>query len=170
MKPWYRRPFVLIAAAAVTLAIAFTLQVSLRPHKKKPKLPHANVAALEPGRFAIVNTDSFRYFVIRPENGDIYAVAVPMLDGVVRMPEGYWWKPYMDCKDFGLGSQNAAITAESRFRCRDANLPAEWEARWQWDIYGRHIPSGDGPKIDNMYAVHTQRDDDDIVIVGLGDN
>ncbi len=162
------KPLAAVGAAACTLALAGILIFALNA-KKEPRrdLPLADVTTLAPGRVMVVDSDSFRYFVIRPLVGDVHVVAAPVDEGKVRLPEVFWWKSSMNCNNFGLDTDNGVITSASRFRCRDANQPAEWQPRWQWDINGRHVPHTDGQRIDNMYRVRVERDGDELTFVGL---
>jgi hypothetical protein len=155
-----------LLAIAGTVALAVVLLFSLRPTQKPRVLPSADISKLAPGTWMSVDSDRLRFFVVRPLAGEPYALAAPIDNGEVLLPEVYWWKPHTRCKDFGLELRNGAVGADSLFRCRDANLPDEWSARWQWDTRGKHLPHPAG-KIDNLYGVRTERDDDELVFVGL---
>ena len=165
--PWYRRPFALTLAVLATLASMGVIQLGLRQEKKPPKLPFADIAALQPGHYLTVDTDSFRYFVIYPPAGDLYVLAAPAQEGAVRMPEGYWWKPKMHCAKFILGAGDGIVTQESQFHCNDADQPADWAPRWRWNARGEHLPSKDSQRVDNLYGVRFERSDGRIVFVGL---
>ena len=159
----------LIACLAVagTVPLLLFLTESLKPHKKPPNLPFANVATLTAGHSITVDTDSLRYFVVHPINGELHVVAAPVDQGTVMMPELHWWKPLMNCKDFGVDAAIGTITNDSRFRCRDADQPEAWVKQWQWDVHGQHIAVPDGQKIDNMHRVRFERDGDEIRFTSL---
>lgn len=160
-----RSAFVVFALIG-TIALAVILLFSLRPTKKPRVLPSADISQLAPGAVMSIDSDRLRFFLIRPLSGETYALAAPIESGEVLLPEVYWWKPLMRCKDFGVDMQNGAIGPSALFRCRDANLPEEWKTRWQWDLRGKHVAHPAG-KIDNLYGVRVERDDDELVVVGL---
>jgi hypothetical protein len=154
-----------LAIGGTALVIVF-LTASLRPKEKAPpKLPFANVATLAAGQSITVDTDSLRYFVVYPLDGELYVVAAPIDQGAVMMPDIHWWKPLLNCKDFGLNAAQGAITDKSRFGCRDAEQPEAWVNRWLWDIHGRHAV--EGAKIDNMYRVRFKLSGDEVIFTGL---
>jgi hypothetical protein len=166
-----------VKLAAGTLAIGGTLLVlavlfvASKPDKKAlPRLPVVNVKQLLQGQMIHLDTESLRYFVVRPEAGEIHVVAVPIDQGTVLMPEVHWWKPFMNCKDFGLDTVAQTITAQTRFRCRDEAQPDVWAKQWQWDIFGKHIGDNGGEKIDDMYRVRFERSGDELIFKSLESN
>jgi hypothetical protein len=162
-----RKYFAIGLALCGTVALMFVIAASLRPDDKPPpKLPSVNVAALTPGQLVTLDTDSLRYFVVRLSADQLHVVAAPIKAGAVLMPDQYWWRPLMDCKDFGLELASGAATSTSRFRCRDSDQPKEWIQRWQWDIEGRHV-ADDKPKVDDMYRVRFEKSGDEIRFIGL---
>jgi hypothetical protein len=155
-------------ALAGTAAVLAVLLVSSKPDAKSPaKKPLVNVEKLAPGQVIHLDTESMRYFVVRPPTGEIHVVAVPTEQGTVLMPDIHWWKPLMNCKDFGLNAVGGTVTSESRFRCRDAEQPDAWVNQWQWDLFGKHIVSADGSKLDNMYRVRFERSGNEVSFAGL---
>jgi hypothetical protein len=158
-----------LAAGAFALAgtglMYVFLTASLQPHKKPPKLTSVNVQTLRAGQHIALDTESLRYFVVKTTDSELHVVAIPMDQGTVVLPDVHWWKPFMNCKDFGLDSIGG-VTAQSRFRCRDADQPTEWVNRWQWDVHGKHI-ADTGAKIDNMYRVRFERSASEVVFTGL---
>lgn len=155
-------------AVASTLALAYFIVVALRrPDEREKKLQIFNVRDLGPGRMKIWETEALRYYAIRPELGELYVLATPLHEGKTPMPEPNWWKPKIDCVRFGIDSNSDVVTADSRFRCHDAEQPKEWAERWQWDIRGRNISVAGQPALDNMFRVKFERDDEEIKIVAL---
>jgi len=157
------------AAAAVGITALIGGVFMLATKNKDPrdgKLVSINVSDLRPGFYKTKNTDALRYFIIRPEQGDVYVLAAPLDEGAVPMPETHWWKPIMRCKSFGVDSE-ASIGVGAIFVCRDVGQPAEWAKRWQWDVHGKNIPDADNTPIDDLYRVRIERSDDTIVLVGL---
>jgi hypothetical protein len=153
-----------LAGTALSMVV---LNKSLQPHKKPPKLPFVNIATLAAGQRITVDTEALRYFVVYPLNGELQVLAAPVQEGKVLMPEIHWWKPLLYCQDFDIDVVSGAITKESRFRCRDDQQPVAWMKQWQWDIEGKHIAITGGDKIDNLYRVRFERDDDELRFVGL---
>ena len=163
-----------VKIAAGTLAVAGTVSVlailalSSQPNEKaRAKLPHVNVEQLQPGQVMHLDTDALRYFVVRPLTGDLHVVAVPTEQGTVLMPDIYWWKPLMNCKDFGWETAAPGVMTDFRFRCRDQDQPEEWAKKWQWDMYGKHIAESTESKIDNMYRVRIVRSGSEVSFTGL---
>jgi hypothetical protein len=168
MKPVTRRTIAgMLALAGTSLCAAIYMGAitSKKPSRSKPA--SANIAGLAPGRVMSLDAGALRYFIIKSSVNELHVVACPVESGKVPMPEVHWWKPLMRCKDFGLDVGTGPVNAQSRFRCRDSDQPEEWASRWQWDSHGRHIPAADGMKVDDMYRVKIERDDDDITFVGL---
>jgi hypothetical protein len=163
-----------VKLAAGTLALAGTVLVlvallaSSEPDVKSPaKKPSVNVEKLAPGQVIHLDTESLRYFVVRPPTGDIHVVAVPTEQGTVLMPDIHWWKPFMNCKDFGLDAVDGIVTSDSRFRCRDVAQPEAWVQQWQWDLFGKHVATTGGKKLDNMYRVRFERSGSAVSFAGL---
>jgi hypothetical protein len=151
-----------------TLFVLVILTWSSKPNQKaRAKLPFINVKDLAAGQVTHLDTDSLRYFVVRPVAGKIHVVAVPTEQSTVLLPDSHWWKPFMNCKDFGLDEVDGNITSNSRFRCRDAEQPEAWVQRWQWDLYGKHIVSAGDSAIDNMYRVRFEQVGNEIFFTGL---
>ena len=167
--PWYRRRFSIVGALSVTAGVVYLAHLALYPDEKLSRLTHIDVSTLQPGRFMSVDADNFRYFVILPQSGDLYVVAAPVRGGVVPMPEGFWWKTLMGCKEFTLDTPTGVVDDQARFRCRDAGQPAKWAPRWQWDSLGRHIPA-DQQKVDDLHRVRFMRDDEKLILVGFADD
>jgi len=159
-----------LAIGGTVLVLAVLFVASKPDEKARPKLPAVIVSQLQQGQVIHLDTESLRYFVVRPESGEIHVVAVPIEQGTVLMPEVHWWKPFMNCKEFGLGSGTESITAESRFRCRDAAQPDAWVKQWQWDVFGKHIADVGGEKIDDMYRVRFERSGDELIFKSLEAN
>jgi hypothetical protein len=157
-----------VLAIAGTLSVLAVLAVSSQPNEKaRAKLPFVNVEKLAPGQVIHLDTESLRYFVVRPLQGELHVVAVPTEHGTVLMPDIHWWKPFMNCKDFGLDAVAGSITSESRFRCRDAEQPKAWVSRWQWDLHGKHIADIGSTQVDNMYRVRFVQSGTDVAFTGL---
>jgi hypothetical protein len=160
----------LIAAAAalgVTAAIGAVFMFATKnKDPREGKLHSIDVSDLRPGFYKTKNTDALRYFIIRPEQGDVYVLAVPLVEGNVPMPETHWWKPIIRCKSFGVESE-VSINDGAKFVCRDAGQPEQWAKRWQWDMHGKHIPDAENTPIDDLYRVRVERSGDVIVLVGL---
>jgi len=166
MDPRYTK----LIAAGLTLGIAALLVflvASIKPGDKR-KLLRIDVADLAPNHVLVRDTGALRYYVVRLTEAQIFVVAVPTTDeGRVPLPDRYWWKPYMKCKEFGLDSEGGIIAGSSRFRCRDGEQPKELAARWQWDLHGRHVPDADNTPIDDLYRIRVERSGDEIILVGL---
>jgi hypothetical protein len=157
----------ILAIASTALLTAILIAALNTDNAKKPKFASADVSQLAAGQFLVSDTDALRYFVIRPVAGEIYVVAAPLEKNAIPMPEQYWWKPLIKCKDFGLVAGGTTIAPESRFACRDPGQPDEWASRWQWDVHGRHIPDSANAPVDDMYRVRFELDDDEIVFLSL---
>jgi hypothetical protein len=155
-------------AVASTLMLAYFIVVALRrPDEREKKLSTWDVSELQAGRMKVWETEAFRYYAIRPVTGDLYVLATPLHNGKTPMPEPHWWKPKIDCAQFGLDSNSEVVHAESRFRCHDADQPKEWAERWQWDVRGRNIAVAGRAAVDNMFRVKFEQSDDEIKIVAL---
>jgi hypothetical protein len=157
-------------AALCTLGMLAFLTWSIRPDERKPEFASTSIATLPPGGHMSVDIGNLRYFVIRPTQGAVYALAAPIENGEVLLPDTYWWKPHTTCKDFGLELSEDALDEKARFLCRDANQPADWQPRWQWNAMGRSTPVADAPKVDDMYRVRTTLNDDTLVFVAFEAN
>ncbi len=161
----------LIAAASAVGVTALMVGIFVFTTRSKDprdeKLLSVEVGDLLPSHYLSLETEALHYFVIRPDVGEIYVVAAPVVEGGVPMPETYWWKPIVRCKSFGLDSTTTAISAESKFVCRDGGQPEPWARRWQWDIRGKHVPDTDNTPVDDLYRVRVKRSGDEIVFVGL---
>lgn len=167
--PWYRRRFAVAGALLATVCVVYLAHLALYPDEKLSKLTHIDVSALQRGSFMSLDTENFRYFVIFPRASELYVVAAPIRAGAVPMPEGFWWKSLMSCKEFTLDTQTEVVDDQARFRCRDAGQPAKWAPRWQWDSLGRHIPADD-QKVDNLHRVRFMRDGQKLIVVGFADD
>jgi hypothetical protein len=151
-----------------TLFVLVILKWSSKPNQKpRPKLPFVSVESLAPGQVIHLDTESLRYFVVRPVAGEIHVVAVPTEHGTVLLPDSHWWKPFMNCKDFGLDEVDGYVTGNSRFRCRDAEQPEAWVQKWQWDLYGKHIVNAGDSAVDNMYRVRFKQVGNEVSFTGL---
>ena len=158
-----------IFAGAATLAgtaLLIVLLASIRTEGNAKKQRRIDISKLAPDRFFTIDTDTLRYFVIRPHDGDVYVLAVPVDENTIPMPENFWWQPLMRCKDFVLGAYDGVIANNTRFHCRDPGQPQEWAARWQWDLRGRHVPDADS-KVSDLYRVRIERSHDEIILLSL---
>jgi hypothetical protein len=134
---------------------------------RRSKQRRVDVSSLQPGSVMAIDAETLRYYVIRPMQGDVYALAVPMDESKIPMPENYWWQPVIRCKDFGLDTANGVVDDRARFRCRDAEQPSDWSVRWQWDRLGRHVPDAQNTRIDDLYRVRIRRSRNEITFIAL---
>jgi hypothetical protein len=159
---------VAIAMTIVAVAICFYLfSYSLLPYRKPPKLLTVDVSQLKPGHVISHATESLLYFVIRPVDGMPYALAVPLREELLYLPDPYWWKAGYQCRDFGLDTTEGRVTNQSVFHCRDTDLPVEWSQRLQWDSHGKHIGTTSDGEIEDMYRVDFKQSGDEITFTGL---
>jgi hypothetical protein len=157
----------LVLSAIAVAACFYVLHYALLPYHKPKTLSSIDIGQLKPGHLLTHQTESLRYFVIRPGDGNPYVLAVPMREGELFLPDQFWWKPQYACRDFALNVTDGVVTDKSVFHCRDNDLPKEWLSRWQWDLQGKHVGSVDGGKIDAMYQVDFKRSGDKLTITGL---
>lgn len=162
------KTFAIAVAVLGTLAMLATVWLGMQPTPKPPPtLPFANIDKLTPGGYFTVDADRLRYFVVRPQAGDIYVLAAPIDNGEVMLPDTFWWKPERACRDFGLDLEQGAVSEQSTFACRDETVSPDWAKRWRWDARGRSVPADGAAKVDDMYRVKTQIDENRLVFVGL---
>ena len=166
MKPV--KPAFAALAILATIALGVVLAIALLP-KPRPrgKLPQLNIAQLQPGGLITHDTDSLRYYVLRPLQGEPYVLAVPLHDGAVPMPDVNWWKWVIQCRDFGIDSSDGVIRADAIFRCRDAQQPEQWIGSWRWNSQGRNVPLAGSTAVANLYRVQFERDDDELTFSAL---
>lgn len=168
MLPKRVKSIAIVLGAICTMGVLAIVTLSIQPEPKKPpQLPFADIAGLQPGGFLIVDADRLRYFAVRPPQGEVFVVAVPIENGEVLLPDKHWWKPHRACREFGLDLENGAVSERSRFRCRDATQPEDWSKRWRWDIRGRNVPEAGAERVDDMYRVKTRRVDNRLIFTGL---
>jgi hypothetical protein len=162
------KPAYVAAAIIATIGLGVVLAIALLP-KPKPrgKLPQVNIASLPPGGVLTHDTDSLRYFVLRPRQGDPYVLAAPLYEGAVPMPDVNWWKWVIACRDFGIDSVNGVVTNDALFRCRDTTQPEQWIGSWRWDNHGRNAPLPGSTAVANLYRVQFERDGDDLTFSAL---
>jgi len=160
---WLAAGLTLLVTALVVLAL-----LSIKPRDpRRNKLQLINIAKLERGRFAIEDGESFRYFIIHRDDGGLYVLAAPLVDGEVPMPEAYWWQPSMKCKQFGLDPNDGVVRSTSTFLCRDLGQPPDRATRWRWDINGHHVPDHSNTPIADLYRVRIERSRDEVVLLAL---
>jgi hypothetical protein len=128
-------------AALVAAGVVWVLASTWGPSKSA----QARLAVLEmppPGELRILSGRKFRVFVVHTLEGDLAVLRVPVTDGVVRMPDINWWRPFTPCTDFSLDTPNGMVSRRSVFSCHDASVPEWWAPRWRWGYNGKSLAPG----------------------------
>jgi hypothetical protein len=158
-----------ILAASLTIVVGVLIVIGLMSlgsrDPRRNKLPRIDIAKLNVGKFAVEDGETFRYFVVRPMSGELFVLAAPLVDGAVPMPDQYWWRPVMRCKQFGIEPNDGVVRETSHFRCADSEQPPEWSERWHWNLRGQAMDAS--TSVPSLYRVRIEQSHNEIVLLAL---
>ena len=134
---------------------------SLGPgEKENAALPRIDISSIQPGSFefrphlAIGRLHSgydWHVLIYRKVDGSVNVWDVPMMDGMVGMPDLEWWRPFHKCQSFGPTVINGVVDESLPIMCHDVSLPSDgWSEQWRWDIDGNKL----GTYVVNMYKTN----------------
>ena len=76
-------------------------------------------------------------FVLRRADGTYRAWAVPLRNGHVGLPDIHWWRPMVECEQFGPTLRGGLIDASAPIKCHQGVISKGWADQWQWSVDGK---------------------------------
>jgi hypothetical protein len=135
----------------IGLAIAaYPFISSLWPSEKAiAGWPSIDISDLHPGSFKITaypkawkftRDVSYVILVVRKSDGEYKAWPLLARNGVVLIPEYFYWAAYTECKDFGPTMQGDVMDESKPIQCHDdLGTMQSWFASRRWSIDGNAL-------------------------------
>jgi hypothetical protein len=85
-------------------------------------------------------------FVYRKLDGTLKVWRVPTKNDSVGMPDLHWWRPMLECENFGPTKVNGMVDETLPIKCHDKETSEFWGTEWQWTIEGENM----GKRVEDM--------------------
>ena len=82
-------------------------------------------------------------FVLRRADGTYRAWAVLLRNGHVGLPDIHWWRPMVECEQFGPTLRDGLIDASAPIKCHQGVISSWWADQWQWSVDGKSVGAVD---------------------------
>jgi len=128
--------FLAVSALGIGV-IAIPFVVSFNPSEKVfAERPRVRIPNLLPGQFAFVQDPTWDYgefmFIRRPDGKlDVWHVATR--DRIHALPDYYWWRRGIPCKNFGPNFDKGII------QCSDTDFPEWAKTHYIWMLDGKSL-------------------------------
>ena len=137
---------VLLVAVAGTALASIPFGASMKPSERAlaARSQH-DISGLEPGdyRLETYNRKSawpVKVLFIRDWDSQLYLYILPIEEGLVPLPERYWWWSIYGCSDFRpeLGGQQK-IVKNGVVTCHDDTVSDWGKKKWRWSYSGKAV-------------------------------
>ncbi|MEM7016675.1 MAG: hypothetical protein AAF512_04955 [Pseudomonadota bacterium] len=148
-----KRKILTIALAGIALLTLFLAAIpftqSMWPTERaEAALPQVKVSNINPGEYSVLpytarnvgfHDWTLKVFVYRKLDGTYNVWRVPTKYDSVGMPDLHWWRPMLECKNFGPTEVDGAVDETMPIKCHDEEYSDFWGTEWQWTIDGKNL-------------------------------
>ena len=146
-----------MASAGLALVLLHLVRSLLQSGGRNSDALTFELRDLALGAYRSFDGRNSRLYVVRMPSDEVSAFTVPLRAAKVAMPDARWGRSAFDCADFRPSSNDDPLTADSVFRCRDADVPAWGVYQWRWRLDGSSAAQLPHIHIDNMPRATVER-------------